>query len=151
MIDLIMTALNDAMLSLDKQVPKTKLTLKSIDIDGVEPYDLPKFMYEHNVPKDADFDGYDNGYDGWEWGRVRLSWKVSIPTNEKDDLKYRRKRFTDIAWNRMYMLMLVSGYKRVGYSTAHLKQFDDTTVYDMFIANDFERLVKYYSLPFNPL
>jgi len=41
-----------------------------------------------------------------------------------------------------------NGYKRTGYNSGLLKQFDDTTVYDMYISKDFDRLVKYYSLPF---
>ena len=43
----------------------------------------------------------------------------------------------------------VPSYKRVGYNHAQAKQFDDKTVYDMYIDGDFDRLVEYYSLRFN--
>ena len=97
---------------------------------------------------DAYFDGVDNGYDAWMGGYIQLSWVVPVPTTDNDKLKYRRRRFTSIAWRAVFDLLTTSGYKRVGYNSGLLKDFDDTTVYDMYMAKDFDRLVKYYSLPF---
>lgn len=44
--------------------------------------------------------------------------------------------------------MIVNGDKRQGFNSGLLKQFDDTTVYDMYMNDEWDRLVKYYSLPF---
>jgi intergrase/recombinase len=97
-------------------------------------------------PNNAYFSGRDNGYDAWD--DIVLAWEIDIPTTEKDKLSFKRKRFTNIAWKFVYDLLIKNGYKRVGYNTSLLKEFDDTTVYDMYINEDFDRLVKYYSLPF---
>ena len=32
-----------------------------------------------------------------------------------------------------------------------LKEFDNTTVYDMYINNEIDRLIRYYSLPFKKI
>lgn len=55
---------------------------------------------------------------------------------------------THIAFPLVSQLLRDNGYTRVGYNTGLLKEFDDTTVYDMYVDDDFDRLVKYYSLPF---
>ena len=63
----------------------------------------------------------------------------------KDKLLFKRKRFTDVAWKFVYESLIKNGYKRIGFNSALFKSFDDTTVYDMYIDKDFDRLVKYYS------
>lgn len=147
MKDLLKTALADALVLLDMQTPTTKLLrTDSKSIMNVKPTDLLQFMKDNDIPDDAVFDGIDNGYDGWD--DFVLSWDVKVPTTDADKLKFKRKRFRDIAWKEVYNLLLANGYTRGGYCTSHLKQFDDTTVYDMYMAGDFDRLVTYYSLPF---
>jgi hypothetical protein len=146
MKNLIEKALTEAMVKLDKQTPQTKKSTKSVSILHVAPVDLPQFMTDNEIPKDACFDGRDNGYDAWD--DILLSWTVDVPTTTADKMKFRMKRFTNLAWTEMYALVLKNGYKRVGYNTALLREFENTCVYEMFIAQDFDRLEKYYSLPF---
>jgi len=147
MKNLIKDALDKAIVFLDKQIPQTKSIRKYSDsIMDVSPLDMADYMKANDIPMDATFDGVDNGYDGWD--DFVLSWLVDVPTTDDDKLKFRRKRFRDLAWRQVHDSLLANGYNRVGYSTALLKQFDDTTVYDMYIAGDYARLVKYYSLPF---
>ena len=67
---------------------------------------------------------------------------------DKDKLKFRRKRFSTIAFKRVFDLLTTNGYKRVGFNSGLLRDYKDTTVYDMYMENDFDRLVKYYSLSF---
>ena len=146
MKELLIQALNESIVLLEKQIPQTKKKTESVSIIDVKPIDLSSFIKDNNIPNDACFDGKDNGYDGWD--DILLSWTIDIPTTDVDKLKFKRKRFDDIAFRRIYDLLIKSGYKREGCSTALLKQFDDTTVYDMYINKNFDRLVKYYSLRF---
>tara|TARA_R110000868_G_scaffold329984_1_gene590901 strand:+ start:317 stop:1129 length:813 start_codon:yes stop_codon:yes gene_type:complete len=146
MKDLIIQALNNAFGILEKQIPQTKKKTESISIIDVKPSELLSFMKSNDIPNDAVFSGRDNGYDAWD--DIVLYWEIDIPTTDKDKKAFKRKRFTDIAWKVVYDILMKNGYKRVGYNSGLLKQFDDTTVYDMFISKNFDRLVKYYSLPF---
>lgn len=143
---LIRLALNDAFVVLDKRTPLTKTKTESMDIINVSPLDIASFMRDNNIPNDAYFDGRDNGYDAWD--AILISWDVAVPTTDKDKLIFKRDKFTGIAFKFVFDLLTTNGYKRVGYSTALLKQFDDTTLYDMYLNKDFDRLVKYYSLAF---
>lgn len=146
MKNLITTALNDAILLLDKQVPQTKKKTESISIIDVKPLELLSFMKNNNIPNDAVFTGTDNGYDSWN--DIVLAWEIDIPTTDKDKLAFKRKRFTDIAFRIVYDSLTSNGFKRVGVNSSLFKAFDDTTIYDMYMNNDFDRLEKYYSMYF---
>lgn len=147
MENLLTTALDNAISKLDKKTPLTKNKVESVSIVDINPLDIPSFMKDSNIPSNAYFDGRDNGYDAWD--DILLSWIIDVPTTDGDKLKFRRKRFTHIAFKFVYDSLINNGYKRVGYNSGLLKDFDNTTVYDMYMAKDFDRLVKYYSLPFN--
>lgn len=146
MRNLIKKALDDAFILLEKRTPQTKKEIKYVNIEDVKPSEFTQFMKDNNIPDDAYFGGEPNGYDSID--NVCLCYDVDIPTTEKDKLRFCRQSFTSIAWQFVYDLLIKNGYKRVGYNTASLKQFNDTTVYDMYIDNDYDMLVKYYSLPF---
>ena len=146
MKELIIQALNDAFDVLEKRIPLTKKKTKSISIIDVEPINLLSFMKDNNIPNDAYFDGRDNGYDAFD--DILLSWDIDVPTTDEDKLKFKRDKFTTIAFRFVFHLLEDNGYKRVGYYSGKLKQFSDTTVYDMYIEKDFDRLVEYYSLAF---
>jgi Uma2 family endonuclease len=144
---LIIEALDKAFESLIKNVPLTKKKTEYVSIIDVNPLELTKFMKKNKIPKDASFGGRENGYDGWD--DICLVWEVDVPTTETDRLKYKKERFTNIAFQSVRELLLINNYKRVGYNTRHLNEFRDTTVYDMYINKEFDRLVRYYSLPFS--
>jgi len=146
MKDLIIKALDDALILLEKRIPQTKKEIKYVNIDDVTPLELIQFMKDNNIPDDADFDGKPNDYDSFD--EVCLSFSVDIPTTEKDKLKFCRSAFTSIAWKFVYDLLIKNGYKRVGYNSALLKPFEWTSAYEMYINNDYDMLVEYYSLPF---
>lgn len=148
MKDLIIEVLNKVEKKVNKQIPSTKKDIKSIDITDVNPWDLVDFMKDNNVPSDAYFDGYENGYDAWSAGYIKLSWEIYIPTNNKEKLKFKKNLFNNIAFKHVYDILTKNGYKRVGFNATLLRYFNDTTVYDMYMNKDFDRLVKYYSLPF---
>lgn len=146
MKNLLTKALDDAFITLENQVPQTKKKTETINIQDVKPSELMSFIKSNDIPNDAYFSGTDNGYDGWD--DIVLAWEVDIQTTEKDKLEFKRRRFTNIAFKKVYDLLTKNGYKRVGYNTGLLKQFDDTTIYDIYMDKNFDRLVKYYSLSF---
>lgn len=149
MLGFLKIALKDAFDTLEARVPQTKKKVLSKSILDVDPIDLISFMKKNNIPDDAYFDGRDNGYDGWN--DILLSWDIDVPTTKEDKLKFKKRTFSDIAFKKIYDLLTVNGYKRVGYNTALLKEYDNTTIYDMYLNNEFDRLVKYYSNPFKKI
>jgi hypothetical protein len=144
---LIIEALNDAFAILEKQVPQTKKQVESLSIVDIKPVDLPLVMSEKGIPADAYFSGQDNGYDAWD--DLLLCWEIDVPTTNKDKLKFRRHRFSAIAYKLVAAALTTNGYMRVGCSSRLFRQFDDTTTYDMYIDEYFDRLVDYYSLSFS--
>lgn len=146
MKDFIIKALSEAILKLEEQTPQTKKQTKYIDIEDIKPIDINNFIKENNIPENCYFGGKPNSYDSFDC--VCLCYEIDIPTTDKDKLEYKRRVFNTIAFKRVYDLLTNNGYKRVGYNTGLLKEFNNTTVYDMFINKEFDKLVKYYSLPF---
>ena len=148
MKSLLSPVLNAAMAKLNKQVPQTKGSTQSIDISEVRPKDLAAFMSDNNVPDDCYFDGTENAYDAWEVDSTKLTWDIQIPTTDADKLRYKRKRFQSILWHALYPVLLANGYKRISSGSDKFKQFDDTTLYDMVVDGNIDRVIAYYSLSF---
>jgi hypothetical protein len=147
MEELIKVALGQAVKSLEKQVPTTKKIVKQKSLADVSPLKLLDFMKDNEIPMDAWFGGIDNGDDGYS--DICLSWEVIVPTTESEKLRYKQRRFQDVAWNYVYKSLTSEGYKRTPFDSGLLAKFKYTTVYDMFIIDEFDRLVTYYSLAFN--
>lgn len=148
MKELIIKALDDAYQHLITIVPQTKpQSINSESIRGLTVSELIKFAKDNNMPEYATIELVPNSYDGFE--DVVLSYCVPIPTTEKDNVAFIKRKFNNnAAWYRVYNTLTANGYKRVGYNTGLLKPFDKTTVYDMYMNKEFDRLVEYYSLPF---
>lgn len=146
MKEFIIQALDEAFVKFERTIPQTKKQEKLISILDVNPRDIVQFMTDNDIPSEAYFTGRDNGYDAWD--DICLGWEIDVPTTDKEKLRYLKERFTNYAFQSVKNILLNNGYKRVGYSTSHLAEFDDTTVYDMYNNKEFDRLVKYYSLPF---
>jgi len=152
MIDLIIKALDKAMVTLNKKIPLTKKDTVIIDLDelNISPIDLGAYMVDNDIPADACF--VTLGVDGaFGSDTTAICYDVDIPVNDNDIIKFKRRMFTSIAFMSVYNTLMANGYKRVGFNSGLLKEFNNTTVYDMYIDNDFDRLVKYYSLPFSSL
>ncbi len=146
MKDLIIQELNNAFVILETRIPQTKKNEKSISIIDVEPMELISFMEANNIPKNASFGGRDNGYDAWD--DIILEWDIDVPTTDKDKLEFKRTKFTDISWKLVYDTLTKNGYTRISFSSELLIEFKDTTLYDMYINKEFDRIVKYYSFRF---
>lgn len=146
MKQLIIQVLEESFSVLEKQTPKSKKQIKSISIINVSPLDLISFMKKHNIPDSAFFNGRDNGYDAFD--DILLSWEVDIPTSEKDKFDFGKRRYSDIVFPKIYKIMSDNNYNRKPLDTSLLKDYKNTTVYEMFINRDFDRIVEYYSMYF---
>jgi hypothetical protein len=151
MKNIIITLLAEALTKVEAQIPNTKKIEREISINDVRPLDIPDFMKKNNIPDDAYIGGVDNGYDGWDAGQLRLIWEVYVPLTDKDKLLHRKSRFTSVAFKLMYDYLTNNGYKRNSFNTARLREFKDTTVYDMYMNQEYDKLVDYYSLSFKPI
>lgn len=148
MKDLIITALNEAIETLEQKTPQTKLESVYVNIGDVNPLDLGSFIAENNIPKDAWFSTEQE--DGlFSHIEPVLRYNTVIPTTNEERLKYKKDKFSTIAFPIVFKHITNNGYKRKGFNSGLLRQFEDTTVYDMYINKDFDRLVEYYSLYFS--
>jgi hypothetical protein len=146
MKELIIQALDYAITLLESRIPQTKKKTIYVGIEDVKPTDILSFMKDNDIPDTAEFGGKPNDYDSFN--EICLVYDVDIPTTDKDKLKSKKDRFTNIAFRAVHDSLILCGYKRVCYRSGLLKPFDNTTVYDMYINKEFDRLVEYYSLPF---
>lgn len=145
---LIKTALSEAMAELYKMVPQTKKETRTVCISQVYPVDVATFIEKNNIPEEARFHNgsvNDNLFADGPW----LVWEVDVATTDADRQKYMEKRFTHVAFKSVHKLLLETGYRRVGFSTALLKEFRDTSVYGMYQNKEWDRLIWYYSLYFD--
>lgn len=153
MKELVMEALDKAFQDTEAKVPQQKPSIASEDITDIKPYDLNDFMVKNNIPKDAYFDCHNN-HDPFQSDSVLLSWEVMIPTTSKEKDEFRRRNFSSNVSSYVYKALVEHNidskvkYKRVGFGSDLLKQFKDSSVYDMYISKDYDRLTEYYSLYF---
>lgn len=145
MKELIIQALENCMTKVNKGIPQTKRSYQFMSIKDVKPHELTQFMIDNNVPDDAEFDGSDNGYDGFD--DIGLSWDIEVPTTDDDKISYVVNRFNSAAFKYVYDALTTNGYKRVGVNSGELRNFPNT-VYDMYVNKDYDLLVRFYSLFF---
>jgi len=143
MLHIIETELNRVFDKLTKQAPTTKAKFHSIDIMDVKPLDLPNFMKENDIPDSAEFEGVDNGYDGYS-GFV-LGWTTPIPTTEKDRAKWVEERFERYSVTALHQGLVKQGYYKKGFDSILYRQFTKTSLYDKFLNKEFEQIKDYYS------
>jgi hypothetical protein len=147
MKDIIIKTLSSLLDEVNAMNSFTKTVTKEVSISDINPIELSQFMLDNNIPDYAEFSGNDNGYDGWCVGELNLIWDVIRPMSEDEVCNRRIEIFNTRSFNMVYNKLIENGYTRTPTNSKHLKQFDDTTIYDMFI-NDIDRLVLYYSLRF---
>ena len=128
--------------------PETKTAMRHFSIDGESVLDLPDIMKNNNIPGDAWISTFCETPAPFEEEHACLRWEVKVPTNEEDKLRYCRRHYQHRLWKRVYQNAIEEGYKRVGVWSDRFREFDDTTIYDLAIQNNIERLTKYYSLYF---
>lgn len=155
--------IKDALITLEKDIltrmankpPKVNQP-KEANITEVMPVDIAKFMRDNNIPATADFDGEDNGYDGWEVGTLYLTWTVERLANQSEKDAMVHRRFNANAFPRIAKVMQAKNYKRL---TPTLKEIKKHTVdlegkyikYNYiaaYRAGDFDKLAEYFKLYF---
>lgn len=149
MKDLILNALDSAFFAVKGRLPQTKKVVKELDIMDVNPINLLNFMKEKGVPDNAWFGGRDNGYDGYS--EFLLCWEVVVPTTEQDDLKFMRTHFPIRAFKQIFDVLTANGYTRVGVNSSEFSKFKNFNQYDLYLKNEFDLLVEYYSLYFKKI
>lgn len=111
---------------------------------------LSQYVKENDIPaqafitiqKEYSFLGEDEN--------IVLEWHIKVPTTaeEKEDA-IKRWFNTSVSFRAVSDALIKMGYKRVGVNCINFKEFKDTTVYDMFVNREFDRLQRYYSLYFD--
>ena len=149
MKDLLIQALNEASVVMEAKIPQTKTEVKYVNIEDVSPLGIAAFMKTNNIPDTAYFGGKPNGDDAYS--EICLCYDVAIPTTDKDKLKFRREKFSSIVFKHVFDLLTTKhGYKRTGFDSRALRPFYGESIYDMYIVKNFDRIVEYYSIYFEP-
>lgn len=141
MKELIILAIDQAFVDVENALPHSKVIFFQESVFGETPKDIVKYMIENNIPEEATLVGDENG-------DVLLRWEKTVPTTETDKAEFKKQRFNAIIFRYVYKHLTENGFKRVGFNSALLKQFSDTTVHNMVVNGEFDRLVEYYSLHF---
>jgi len=143
--DIISKPLADALKKLEKQVPQTKKATKKVDIDDVNPRDLPDFLAIEEVPDDCYF--WTDAED-FRCANIFVCWDVDVATTEEEQMAFRRKRFKDIAWYGVRDALYAGGFKRISGCSSRFKQLNGTNLYDLFMEENWKMIEQYYSLFF---
>jgi len=148
MKNLIKEALRDCMSRVERTIPKHKLKTVEVDLEAedVEPINLLKFMEENNIPKNAYFSTNYCGTSISNYVAPVLCYEINVDLTEKDKEDYRKRRFNRSSFKLVYNILTKNNYKRTPIEFKKLKKFK--TPYEMYIENDFDKLVEYYSLYF---
>lgn len=150
MKDLIIKALNEAYIILEKRIPQTKPDFIEVSIEDIKPLDLPNFMKANNIPPDAYFSSsYEGERSLGSSVYPSLCYDIIVPTTDKDKLKFCKDKFSTIAFKSVFDSLTNNGYKRTGFNSLILRDFKDICIYNMYINKDFDWLVNYYSLSFS--
>lgn len=83
-----------------------------------------------------------------DYDYLNICIPIEVDRTEKEIEQELIKRFQRKMWNKIYKELINVGYKRAGFNSGLLKEFDNTSVYQMAKDGDFDRLTKYYSLYF---
>jgi len=138
--DLIIEALNNAYIDLEKRTPKIKKVLIEADITNVSPNEIYTFMRDNNIPSDAFFST--NG----DIFSPMLCFYENMVTNDNDKLDFNISLFPKLAYTEIHRLLTENNYKCFNINSESLMEFSDsTTVYELFIKKEFDRLIRFYS------
>lgn len=132
-------------------VSQTKKDFKNIEIENNQNLvqltsTIENISKKYNIEMDKIFIGVEHDYDGGTFVAY-FEESVNRPQKEIDE---ELKRLTEnCAWKIVYDNMMANGFKRIGFNSSLLKQFDDTSVYQMIKNNEIDRLVNFYSFRYS--
>ena len=148
--NLVIPVLQDVLNKSWAKAPQTKRVAQySGSIDCMTFEQLSQYVKENNIPAQAFITiQKDEGFIGDDEYTVFV-WEITVETTaeEKED-GIKRWFNTTESFKPVYEALTKIGYKRVGVNSINFKEFKNTTVYDMYINKEFDRLYKYYSLFF---
>jgi len=143
MKDIILPILHDIHSGLEQRIPQTKKETVYVNIENVKPSDIMQFMIDNNIPDNAEFGGKPNGNDAYD--EMCLCYDIDVPIHEKEKIRVREKTFDRMAFSKINESLIANGYRRTPVNSEFFKKFKDLTVYSMYINNDFDKIIKYYS------
>lgn len=148
--NLVIPALQDMLNKSKAKAPTTKVVSQySSSIADMTFDELSQYVKEHNIPTQAFVTiQKEYGFLG-EDEHIVFEWHIKVPTTaeEKEDA-IKRWVNTSVSFRAVSDALTKNGYKRVGVNSINFKKYRDTTVYDMCINREFDRLHEYYSLFF---
>jgi len=78
-----------------------------------------------------------------------LCFGIEVPKTEEELQNGKRSYFQNVYFNKIYKLLISNGYTRIPFNSCLLKEFQHTTVYDLYKDKDFTTLLKYLGLYFD--
>lgn len=99
---------------------------------------LQQYMVKNNIPASAQLIIIDSD--------IYIKWEIYIPMTEKEKNNFIEKYVNYREFSKVDDILYEKGYKRKAISRLRLSDFNETTVYHMFIKKEYDRLQKYYSL-----
>ena len=128
-------------------IPEEKSVFKEIEVNGGSLSDFEEQAAEiansYSIEKD-DISFYCSEYSS----DMVASFGIKVKATNADKEKIKEKHFNRRAYKYIYDALTNAGYKRVGFNSGLLKAFNDTTIYKMFVNQEYDRLADYYSLSF---
>ena len=139
---LIIPVLDEGYELLEKDMPKTKPLKRSFPItDRFRWYDVEVVVKSGGIRHRSFFEESDIKQVGDSKCVAQLSWFDDLPTTKSENLNYRKENFVGKSINKLIRVLESNGYIRSG----KLPVLKKTTAYDMYMAKDYDGLVKYYS------
>lgn len=151
MKNLIILALGKAYQRAIYDVPQIKYDVtKSDNINGMSVNQLLSFIKENNIDQEALVSADTESSDVFVSVHLNLYNKIPLTAEEKEDAV--RGIFNRYAAMDAVRIMLeTNGYKSKDIDRNKLKAFKDMSVYDMYMAKEFDVLVNYFSLFFDKI
>jgi len=142
------TCFNDLTISptknIIKEVPLQEeyYTLSELTIE------VEKVAKEYNINVDDIKIDVNDEEAAYSYAYITLSFKVEVQKSIEEIETQKRKFFERKAWYSLYTTFSKMNIKRIHGNHETWKSFKDTTIYDLYLNKDFEKLYSYYSLFF---
>lgn len=138
----IKMAIEKLRIEANTKAPKTMLKRHYIDVMDITPFDLPSYMVSQNIPKDAEFEGKDNGYDAYS--SFGLVWYTNIKISKEAKINFIQAYIKRNGTSKIHRELINEGYLKsnifnsLDYRKSGLSNFLNA------IDNDFKNVVEYY-------
>ncbi|MGL5713283.1 MAG: hypothetical protein ACRCX2_09710 [Paraclostridium sp.] len=144
MKDLITLGIEEAFEKMERITPTTKSKLHFISLEGVDPFNLLKFIKENDIPEHAEFGGLSNGYDSYD--DYGLTWAERIPNTQTERERFQKDWFSRNFSNNVGNILKDNGYKKIPYNSLLFKKFDSVCKLTEYRKGNFDLFVEYFSL-----